>query len=495
MMKTKPSKSTGNDDFSAISENPSFSNFHSDDNSTVLNGPTQPTNNMEINEGRTLKSANTWTVSMPAPVNSTKGHLMPRSMSAKRKRRISVEIHLIPKVESQNETTKDSKAKAKSKKGKTDKNFGKGKAEDYEEQVVMRILAPSKKISKKIVQKTNDFFTVGAPSSQKKKDSDTVSSIGYLGAEDHRDNTGPSREEGITARTGTANVLNHDFSHILTEDGMWRSKYHFMLHNVTIKNRIKSACVMTTKHQKLIQTREVMFDSEEEAINFCTLVEAYKDKAEAKARNELQAIIKDGNEMDENMPLDILVEIVSAIGLPQTGFSLTSSCDPYVTVTMDENQIHKTKVIKNTAEPIWTVSTDSLFMIHTTPKELFLSKQGLMFEVRDSEFGGDKFLGCTFLLPSEIYQSKGERTERKLRPRPGQTGDVKGSIAIRCRHATPNDIQFMAERNSTKVKKKETREELVLKSESGMFTGIKNSNIQKDKSGVERLRVRPGKFR
>lgn len=95
-------------------------------------------------------------------------------------------------------------------------------------------------------------------------------------------------------------------------------------------------------------------------------------------------------------------------------------------------------------DPIWTVKTDSLFLLESEAEELFI-EEGMKFLVKDfDQFGGNETLGLVHVPPKTLYLADGERMEFKLQPIPGKTSDeVPGFLAIRCRRATAHDKKFM----------------------------------------------------
>jgi hypothetical protein len=83
-------------------------------------------------------------------------------------------------------------------------------------------------------------------------------------------------------------------------------------------------------------------------------------------------------------------------------------------------------------DPIWTLKTGS-----------FLS-EGLLCILYDYDnVGKNEKLGAITIPPKTLYEAKGERMEFKLGPSPGETKDVPGYLAIRCRRATDYDAKFM----------------------------------------------------
>ena len=87
----------------------------------------------------------------------------------------------------------------------------------------------------------------------------------------------------------------------------------------------------------------------------------------------------------------ILVEIVSALCVPS--MDAVTESDSFVEVYLGENnnnRIHKTKVIPNTSNPIWTLETRSLFMIQATSS----GDETVRFLVKDRDtIKRDDFLG------------------------------------------------------------------------------------------------------
>ena len=59
----------------------------------------------------------------------------------------------------------------------------------------------------------------------------------------------------------------------------------------------------------------------------------------------------------------LLIDICSAIELPVTDLLST---DAYVIVRLGSKEVHRTKVIPNSRNPIWTLETKSLFLLEFT---------------------------------------------------------------------------------------------------------------------------------
>lgn len=262
----------------------------------------------------------------------------------------------------------------------------------------------------------------------------------------------------------------------------WTQKYKFPVNHITVDKRVGCACAITTKRKNKAQTRDIIFNSEEEAIAFCDKIGIHKKLKTA----VLTAMAALG--LSKSRAINILVEIVSAVDLP---IGDLKSSDPYVVIMFNDEAVHKTKYIPTTLKPIWTVKTNSLFLLKTTTKHLFHSPDGMVcFEVRDFDrIGKDTLLGISNVPASVIYKSKGERLEYPVKKqRPDGTERSKGTLVLRFRHATEHDISFMDKLAKGEVKVQKTHKTL-----NGIK--LKNSflkNKKTDGSGVVRYRARPG---
>lgn len=84
-------------------------------------------------------------------------------------------------------------------------------------------------------------------------------------------------------------------------------------------------------------------------------------------------------------------------------------------------------------------------MLEVDVGDLFLS-DGLLCILYDfDKVGKNEKLGAITIPPKTLFEAKGERMEFKLGPSPGETKDVPGYLAIRCRRATDYDAKFMAD--------------------------------------------------
>ena len=93
---------------------------------------------------------------------------------------------------------------------------------------------------------------------------------------------------------------------------------------------------------------------------------------------------------------------------------LTSS-DPYVCVEDGRKRWHKSAVVSNTLHPVWTLSTDSMFLIQTNLTDFFELASHIEFVVKDYDsVGADDILGTTLVKKQDMLDGTGERVEYLL---------------------------------------------------------------------------------
>lgn len=143
---------------------------------------------------------------------------------------------------------------------------------------------------------------------------------------------------------------------------------------------------------------------------------------------------------EDDEEINLLVEIVSANDLPIG--DITSS-DPYVIVFMNGKELHRTAVIHNNLNPIWTLSTGSLFLVEMTPEEFFSSSAGMTFVIKDEDTIGSNETLATVTVPLEVLlEGKGERVGYVIEPhdKPDKKPEREGKLFLRFKKATAEDI-------------------------------------------------------
>lgn len=140
--------------------------------------------------------------------------------------------------------------------------------------------------------------------------------------------------------------------------------------------------------------------------------------------------------------INLLVEVVSATDLPSADIT-TGKSDPYVQIRMKGSEIHKTKSIPKTLQPIWTLETGSLCHIQMSPEEFFASASGISFVVKDYDaVGSDDILATVDVPLKEVLRGKGERSQYSLKLAKDFVG--KGNhpkLFLRFKQATKEDIE------------------------------------------------------
>ena len=92
-----------------------------------------------------------------------------------------------------------------------------------------------------------------------------------------------------------------------------------------------------------------------------------------------------------------------------------TSSDPYVCVEDGRREWHRTGVISKSLNPVWTLSTGSLFLIQTTLNDFFESANLLEFVVKDYDSVGENdILGSALIRKDDLLRGDGERVEYPL---------------------------------------------------------------------------------
>lgn len=139
----------------------------------------------------------------------------------------------------------------------------------------------------------------------------------------------------------------------------------------------------------------------------------------------------------------------------------------------------------------------ALFLLKVKAKELFQG-DGLHFDIMDHDtVGKNDRLGHTCVDPKTMFHAKGERMKLELEGK-----DTSGHIAIRIRHATPYDIQFITELEEKGNKKGHSGINEMLKvahDNKGGKSALKSvlsRNERTEKHGmappIKKFRTRPG---
>ena len=113
--------------------------------------------------------------------------------------------------------------------------------------------------------------------------------------------------------------------------------------------------------------------------------------------------------------------------------------DPYVVVSIGHRQVHKTKAIQNTRDPVYTIKQNSVFVLDVATKEI-KDHDGITFKVLDFDLvGKHDSLGQVTIPADKVLEATGERLELQLRNK----GTDSGFLAIRCRPVKEYEREFL----------------------------------------------------
>ena len=252
--------------------------------------------------------------------NTQQGALIPKALSHKRLRKISIEIHRLESA----------------------------KGGSYEECLV-RFLQPANKEVKKAAKAAHKEHhkqqhynsSHGGPPSRIETTSLASGAIGQPDAAHGADDTSVA---GVPSEYRPTPGMDQYFSHDEFEG--WEAKYRYPIKCMSIKGTSKTGVFIRVELGHSKHTRELIFDSPTEAEDFVTVVNQElnleKERGEAKLR-----LAFSGKEMPKETKEEItfLLEVVSGWNLPAGDIYWS---DPYVIVHHGKKEIHRTKYLSRT---------------------------------------------------------------------------------------------------------------------------------------------------
>ena len=123
-----------------------------------------------------------------------------------------------------------------------------------------------------------------------------------------------------------------------------------------------------------------------------------------------------------------------------------TTSDPYVCVEDGKVEWHRTGVVSKSLNPIWALSTGSLFLIQTTLNDFFYNSSRLEFVVKDYDtVGGNDVLGSVLVCKKELLAGKGERIEYELNTAQYEGSDIVVSNKKVC------DLQYFIVFSADKI--------------------------------------------
>ena len=126
----------------------------------------------------------------------------------------------------------------------------------------------------------------------------------------------------------------------------------------------------------------------------------------------------------------LLIEILSCRDL--LAADKTGASDPYVKIKMDNEDLHKTDIVKKTLNPTFTEEDKNAYVLDCTAMDLY-TKRGLVFKIKDWDrgLGGDDDLGTVHVPAETLYNFGTEEKEFPIDPPQGKS-DAAGFLKLRC---------------------------------------------------------------
>lgn len=428
-------------------------------NSSLLTPPRQKRDAPPI----VVRNMKVWDVKMP-PVKKhvVSGHMVPTVRGAARlfiqkRRRVSIEIHGPPvySTEDANRSTISAATPVRS-------------------------------------GKMQEFLQGGSPPQEDPplQDKDVVFFRILKLSHDHEDSHSPRDEEDLST-LGPFGPDDMDESYV--------EHYSYRLEDVEIQKTHGRTCEMKFGNGNETIIRDVKFEAEKHALLFEQSLVDVKHKVQARARRlaeryrELKRLQNDsavttpkgtttpsvnpsldgpsslsspvrggamGNTttrklraMEEgDVDVRILVDIVSAIDLPVTDLF---SADAYIVVRLGSREVHRTRPVHNTTNPIWTVETKSMFLLEMSSEDFFASSTGgLSFVVKDFDrVGRNEVIGRVVVPHEELLKGTGDRIVYDIVPEKMQKPKSKqkhSRLVLRFREATADDSEVSRQQDKTR---------------------------------------------
>jgi len=173
--------------------------------------------------------------------------------------------------------------------------------------------------------------------------------------------------------------------------------------------------------------------------------------------------------MSTDEPIEILGELVGATDLIAEDDDVVGAAKPYCEVMIGDRTVHKTGRAESMS-PIWTLDTNSLFLLATTGDEL--TTQPLTIKLWTTRTVGPlaevkTFLGKVHLDHAElIKRCDGERFELSVQDELGDDSFCRGTVALRLRLATPADSKFTKLWNTSRLTEKKILKALLDKEDN-----------------------------
>ncbi|MGK3761764.1 MAG: hypothetical protein ACI8RD_014082, partial [Bacillariaceae sp.] len=390
---------------------------------------------------RCVVQATTWDVWSPPPINSVSGKVIPRLLNKhSNRRRVSLEIHRVTPI-LLDAAANNGNGGGDGKDDNNNKKPGEQKTAHSYHESVLRILDPaSRELSRQYkIEAIKKIHSKAGSSSS----SDSLRQINEA-IRDHDENNDID-DDGSVSSSNTSIDENSRYYELADHGGKeydgWKSKYSIPMYGIYIRGHKKKTVNILISFNDFKQEREIIFDTIDDTKLFIKEIDKQKRLENTRQDERLQSALGDEIKLPKFETITLLFEIVSAYDIPIGDYTTS---DPYVIAYMGHQEIHRTKNLSKTLNPIWTLKTGSLFLLTVESKRFFI-EDGMKFVIKDHDkLGQHDVLGVVNLGPKILYNSTGQRIENKLQPPPNsKLKDVPGILVIRCRRASQYDQKFM----------------------------------------------------
>ena len=384
---------------------------------------------------RVVVNAITWDVWSPPPGNSISGKVVPGFLvKHKHRRKCSLELHRVTPM-------KDLETSVRH------ENEQMNRSHPYYESIVRILVPENKELSRKVK------YDALKDMANNNTSMDTFTSVQQI----RYDQTDFNHDDDATVNTVSSTSSSATTKYPLIEDhggreyGGWKPRYSLPMQGIYIRAQNKKTVTILISLNDFKQERDLIFDTTEDASSFIKEVEKQQRLENDRQDERLRLSLGRQITLPKFEKLDLLFEIVSAYNIP---IGDLKSCDPYVSVFMGHQEVHRTDIRHNTLNPIWTLGTGSLFLLQVESRRFFV-EDGLKFVIKDYDRGNkDDVLGICTVGPKTIYTANGERMEFNLTPAKKVDGDEPNlsTLVLRCRRATAHDLKFMTDFAKNKSK-------------------------------------------
>lgn len=165
---------------------------------------------------------------------------------------------------------------------------------------------------------------------------------------EENDGGGDDEDDASTTKAEVATMM-HKSGGLLADTGGkhfdgWKPRYRFPVSAITVESQHKNSVHLLVRLQDVKQEREFIFDTVEDANQFCAKLEEERQNETVRSRARLNSTLGD-IKLAPFEKISLLFEIVSGWDLP-IGDMTTS--DPYVVCMLGRREVHRTKHISGT---------------------------------------------------------------------------------------------------------------------------------------------------